>query len=368
MNTEALSEIYRTPIKFEDPPESLFNVFSERYNSTGIHEFKLYISIFKHIPNSLNEANIHCVRANDWFLSVYESEVIDFFFQKRCLDVVKEAELDDIYYILKDGLMVNFDRNLSKVRLLFQGNESDRIREIVAGIKVFKKSDSEEGEIELLVNTRYGVRSKPFKIERPRLSISDNYNDDFIAVHTNILSRLTKENNKGIVLLHGKPGTGKTSYIKFLLTEIKKKVIFLPPNLAQSITKPDLITLLTENPNSILVIEDAEKIVVDRALEGDSPVSALLNVSDGLLSDCLNIQIICSFNTDLSKIDKALLRKGRLIARYEFKELQVSKAKQLIERLGYQFEITSPQTLTEVYNHKEVNYGVSNNKNIGFKY
>lgn len=60
-----------------------------------------------------------------------------------------------------------------------------------------------------------------------------------------------------------------------------------------------------------------------------SPVSTLLNLADGLLSDCLNIQIVCSFNTDLSMVDKALMRKGRLIAKYEFKELEVEKAQNL---------------------------------------
>jgi len=55
----------------------------------------------------------------------------------------------------------------------------------------------------------------------------------------------------------------------------------------------------------------------------------LLNISDGLLYDCLNIQIICSFNIDIIKVDSALLRKGRLIAKYEFKELEVAKAQAL---------------------------------------
>jgi len=49
----------------------------------------------------------------------------------------------------------------------------------------------------------------------------------------------------------------------------------------------------------------------------------LLNLSDGLLSDCLHMQLISTFNTDIARLDKALLRKGRVIARYEFKPLTV---------------------------------------------
>ena len=88
-----------------------------------------------------------------------------------------------------------------------------------------------------------------------------------------------------------------------------------------------MIPIFIENPDSIFVIEDAENIVLDRERNGNSSVSALLNISDGLLSDCLNIQIICSFNTDVSKIDNALLRKGRLIAKYDFQDLEVEKAR-----------------------------------------
>ena len=105
--------------------------------------------------------------------------------------------------------------------------------------------------------------------------------------------------------------------------------------MANALTNPDLLSILIDNPNSIFVIEDAENIVIDREQNGSSPVSALLNISDGLLSDCLNIQIICSFNTDLSKVDSALMRKGRLIAKYEFKTLEVTKAQQLSDKLGF---------------------------------
>jgi ATP-dependent 26S proteasome regulatory subunit len=170
------------------------------------------------------------------------------------------------------------------------------------------------------------------------------------------------------VLLHGKAGTGKTSYIRYLISLVKKEVIFLPPNMASAITNPDLISILIDNPNSIFVIEDAENIVVDREMNGSSPVSALLNISDGLLSDCLNIQIICSFNTDISKIDSALMRKGRLIAKYEFKELEREKSQSLSQKLGFDSIIDSPMTLTAIYNQEEKDFLQSRKHNaIGFK-
>jgi len=130
----------------------------------------------------------------------------------------------------------------------------------------------------------------------------------------------------------------------------------------------NFITLLTENPNSILVIEDAENVINSRENNPKSPVSALLNITDGLLSDCLNVQVICSFNTDISKIDSALLRKGRLIARYEFNALEPYKAQQLSNKLGFTTKIHQPITLTEIYNQKQQDYSQKSNlTKIGFK-
>ena len=62
-------------------------------------------------------------------------------------------------------------------------------------------------------------------------------------------------------------------------------------------------------------------------------------------------QIIATFNCDLTTIDPALLRKGRLIANYEFNKLDLQSAKTLSDKLGFGTEkITEPMTLAEIYN------------------
>jgi ATP-dependent 26S proteasome regulatory subunit len=212
-----------------------------------------------------------------------------------------------------------------------------------------------------------GLELTRLEIKRTELEIDTHYNDDFKQADRTIKKRLNREMDKGIILLHGEPGTGKTTYIKHLIANVTKDVIFMPPNIAANLTSPDLMTLLLDKPNSILVIEDAENIVTSRDHKGGSPVSALLNLSDGILSDCLNIQIICSFNTDLRNVDNALLRKGRLIAKYEFSKLDTGKANTLSRKLGYDSHFTEPQVLTDVFNQEETFGIIKVRKVVGFR-
>ena len=347
---------------------NISEVFAERNTETYLNEFTLFTAHFNSIPNFIHEIEINCLKANSWFAEHYKNEIKDCYYSKIYRDQTKKAELDDIFYFLYEDLIVNFDVNQSKVRFLFKKTDISKIEHIITEAKKFKKRKLKgQPEISLLVNTSYGIDTKTLQISKPKLSIEDNYNDDFKEIHQTILKRLSKKNDKGLVLLHGKPGTGKTSYIRYLASMVKKQVIFLPPNMAGAITNPDLISILIDNPNSIFVIEDAENIVINREKDGYSPISALLNISDGLLSDCLNIQIICSFNTDISKIDSALMRKGRLIAKYEFKELVVEKAQSLSRKLGFKTGIDSSMTLTAIYNQDETDFqSLKKKKTIGF--
>jgi hypothetical protein len=329
---------------------------------------QLFMMYFNTIPNSIREERIDCKKANQWFLETARAEIVNFHYVKRRLKQ-KDAEYADLYYLLYEDLLICFNTDRSKVTFLFRKTDEAKVNILVQGCKKFPKqqrTDRRKPEINLLINTECGLGTIKMRINKPKLSITDNYNDDLLPVHETILKRLSKKNDKGLVLLHGKPGTGKTSYIRYLISQTKKKIIFLPPNMAPAITDPSLMSVLLDNPNSIFVIEDAENIIIDRNHSGNSSVSALLNLADGLLSDCLNIQIICSFNTDLSRVDNALLRKGRLIAKYEFLELETPKAQALSDKLGFSTTIDAPMTLTAIYNQEEEDFRPVMSRAIGF--
>lgn len=347
---------------------SLSEIFPER-NYRIINEFKLFIAHFNSIPNFIHEIDINCKNASAWFSEHYQAELKDVYYNERYFNKKNKREIGDILYFLYEDLVVAFDATQSSVGFLFRKTKFSKVEAIANAIRKFKNRTQRTPKISLLVNNADGVlQKKSMEITRPKLNIEDNYNDDFKEIHQTIFRRLSRKNDKGLVLLHGKPGTGKTSYIRYLISSVKKNVIFLPPNMAIAITNPEFLPVLIDNSNSILVIEDAENIIIDRESIGNSPVSTLLNIADGLLADCLNIQIICSFNTDISKIDSALMRKGRVIAKYEFKELVTNKAQQLSTKLGFKTDVNQPMTLASIYNQNEKSFQQKGKRNpIGFR-
>jgi SpoVK/Ycf46/Vps4 family AAA+-type ATPase len=180
-----------------------------------------------------------------------------------------------------------------------------------------------------------------------------NYGESFKEVHQTIIGRLNKKNDKGIILLHGQHGTGKTSYIKYLTSLIEDKdILFIPPSMAEMLSDPSMIPFLMDHKDSILIIEDAERVIGDRESGNVSSagVSNVLNLTDGILGDCLSIQIIATFNMRKENIDKALLRKGRLIAEHKFDKLNVEDTNKLLKHLNKDTEVKEGMTLADIYN------------------
>ena len=115
-----------------------------------------------------------------------------------------------------------------------------------------------------------------------------------------------------------------------------------------------------------MVIEDAEKVVVSRDHSSDaSVVSTILQLTDGLFSDFLNIKIICTFNTNIERVDKALLRKGRMIAKYNFGTLSPEKTSALAKKLGHD-NIAGSLTLADIFGIDKPEFGDTAKKGIGF--
>ncbi|GEO22157.1 AAA family ATPase [Cyclobacterium qasimii] len=205
------------------------------------------------------------------------------------------------------------------------------------------------------------VRTESFEADLKKM-----YNDDFLEINELVEESLNTD-KAGLILFHGVPGTGKTSYIKHLINTFDEKdFIFIQNEFINELLHPDFISFLLKHRNVVLIIEDAEKVLMNRVQKNESSVvSTILQLTDGLFSDYLNIKIICTFNTSIDKIDTALLRKGRMIAYYEFQPLVAQKANELLKSLN--FESTNQElTLADIYNYRNKNFNQVEKGKIGF--
>lgn len=191
---------------------------------------------------------------------------------------------------------------------------------------------------------------KPFVPRPPTPKLPNNLAYPTLWEELKATVKLLREGDQGLFLLHGEPGTGKTSFIRQLPDELKghKKVIYTSPAVLHALAEvqgQSIMEALQEaDPNpveeqgptrgTVLVIEDAEELLRPRTAEGTgSRVNLLLNLTDGLLNDATPMQVVCTFNASLDKIDAALRRPGRLKAHLDFHPLSTTQAVNILNHL-----------------------------------
>ena len=200
-----------------------------------------------------------------------------------------------------------------------------------------------------------------YDYEDKKIDVEKNYNDDF--PYEKICKLMESEDKAELLFFYGEPGTGKTSLIKHLISKFKTvSFVFMDGTILANAAQDKLMSYFLDNQNTVFILEDCEKALKDRN-EGYNPVMpVLLNITDGVIADVLGIKLICTFNTSLNKIDKALLRKGRLSLKYEFKKLTKDKVSTI---LGY--DVDKDMSLAEIYNIDDENdFSKTNSRKIGF--
>jgi hypothetical protein len=331
-----------------------FSLYESVYGS----EFPIdqyYVILFDSIPSKTSAKNFYSNLVMDYFKRLgFIEEARTTLAKFRSMERSAESILVHQEKEMIIHAMTNVIRNpdLLSYEIFYNIKKGDLNTQIdLSGLKNFQK-DLKKSSIQLVKSDMGHLDNEEYDLSIPELNLELNYGANFIKVHELIVKRLNINGDKGIILLHGDPGTGKTTYLKYLTKEIKEKnILFIPPSMAEILSEPSIIPFLMENRNSILLIEDAERVIADREGRGSTAgVSNLLNLTDGILGDCLNIQVIATFNMKRERIDPALLRKGRLICEHKFDKLNIKETNNLLTYLHKNIVSSEPLTLADIYN------------------
>lgn len=344
--------------------------------STELHPVKYYIHLFNemcfvynvqttvNVEIMLKELNKKYDLTNDNILYKEEQANNNF---------IGKVDYSNSKYLIQLPEKILIEIFNYRVTILYQREKSlDDLTGIIKMIKTSKQRKRHNRKFYMVAtstHSEFGFDLQSFDVKKNKIKIDENYNDDFTPINELVKTFLKKDNNNGLLLLHGKYGTGKTTYIRHLISSINKRFIYLPLNLMDAISSPNFLPFISQYKDSILILEDCEELLIARSSghSGNNSLANLLNLGDGLLSDALSIKIICTFNADLKQIDKAIMRKGRLIARYEFKPLSIEKAQQLFDSMETKTTATKPMTLAEIYNSETDDFAQSSKeRSLGF--
>jgi hypothetical protein len=116
----------------------------------------------------------------------------------------ERIEFSKTLFVLENFMMVKLGDDW--VEILHHNEDYDRAKKMMNDFKEMKAPQKEDDyEINIISMSGGSLDLKTLAIQPTNLDLNLYYNDDFIAVDATIKERLSKENDKGIVLLHGLP-------------------------------------------------------------------------------------------------------------------------------------------------------------------
>ena len=117
-------------------------------------------------------------------------------------------------------------------------------------------------------------------------------------------------------LLHGPPGTGKTTLINCIASKYNFDIYMI--NFSSGLNDSNFMKLVSKlSDKSILILEDIDSLFESRESKANISFSTVLNVLDGFATK--NRLITFMTTNYFNKLDSALKRPGRIDYIYEFK-------------------------------------------------
>lgn len=320
----------------------------------------------------------------------------------------KEADEDDLSSEISDGIVLNEELYLVDNEIIFYiamrrsesslcvsaaFNNQEHLHKLEKLIRTKilkeKKVSKKKGVTIRFWNLDGGdVRTIPRYLELPEGDISNNYTGNAVAGINELLEFSPPIKGGKLILIHGEPGTGKTSFIVHLakrweqwcsvhyITDPEKffnTISYVEELTNFNVSSTEKLRLRNKygeykqnNRYNLLVVEDADEYLScdAKSVVGQS-LSRLLNLSDGMIGLGLRFMIMLTTNEKIEKIHPAVLRPGRCRMDIEMGKFNKNEANAWFKNMGIDYVSDSDMTLAEMYNISNSSYRLDK-KSIGF--
>lgn len=280
----------------------------------------------------------------------------------------------DDNFIINDKMLVKIDESIyCSYIVLDRQQENSMVNEIIFFYKLsedFKKVQdiiqelngclaSFEEDDQSIVNTislnGNSLELEPIDICDVDIDNFSNYYPKGISKEINKLIKDIKVSSKGLSIVYGEKGTGKTSIINYLATKLDRIVIYIPNNMIENtINNPEFRKFLKRFYRPVLVIDDCEMLFGDFFQRSNIFSNNLLQMVDGFLADTIEVNIVTIFNLENEEeIDENLLDANNLLRVIKFDYLSSEEATELSEYLGNNKQYKDRTTVLDVVRNKK---------------